>query len=213
MCQARAPGRNANIIPTMPLNPVSNPQTLVLLSGGLDSAVCLDYYIQSQHKTQALFVDYGQPSATLEFDAAGKLAGHFRTKLDKIKVDGFPGYAGGFIRGRNAFLLVAALMYFDVSSGLIAIGIHSGTSYSDCGGDFVELMRSIFALYSGGSIALDAPLLNWNKGEIWNHAVEREVPIRDTYSCELGREQPCGDCLSCKDMETLNASAKFRTNA
>lgn len=183
------------------------------MSGGLDSAVCLDYYIQSRHTTRTLFIDYGQASATLEFDAAGKVARHFRTSLDRVKVDGSLEYTGGFVRGRNAFLLMAALMYFEGSSGLIAIGIHNGTTYADCGKDFVELMRSTFDLYSAGSIALDAPLLNWSKGEIWNYAVERGVPICDTYSCELGRVQPCGDCLSCKDMEKLNASEKFRTDA
>lgn len=38
-------------------------EVLVLLSGGIDSTACLDFYLQLGRPSCALFVDYGQPAA------------------------------------------------------------------------------------------------------------------------------------------------------
>ncbi len=197
----------------MTLPAESKPQTLVLLSGGLDSAVCLNFYQQSDHNLAALFIDYGQPSANRELAAAIHVARWFDVELDQITAAGLPEFGDGFVRGRNAFLLMTALMSFKSGSGLIALGIHAGTSYSDCSEEFVVSMRKLFDLYSSGAIMIDAPLLSWNKVEIWNYALSNSIPVADTYSCELGLDQPCGVCLSCRDVEMLNASEKLSTNA
>ena len=175
--------------------------------------MCLNFYRQAGHPLTALFIDYGQPSAKRELAAAIRVASWFDVELDRIRAEGLPEFGDGFVRGRNAFLVMAALMSFKSGSGLIAIGIHTGTSYSDCGEEFVVSMRNLFDLYSSGAIMIDAPLLSWNKAEVWNYALANRIPVGDTYSCELGLDQPCGVCLSCRDVEMLNASEKLSANA
>ena len=107
--------------------------------------------------------------------------------------------------GRNAFFLHAALMAFKYTTGIIAIGVHSDTPYYDCSEQFIRDMQLSFDLYTDGRVGIGAPFLHWNKRDIWEYCHSKKVPIQLTYSCELGRDQPCGQCLSCKDLEALHA--------
>lgn len=180
-------------------------QTLVLLSGGIDSTACLNYYLGLKHQTSVLFIDYGQSSRQQERIAVRKISNHYDVPLTVIRVKGFREWKDGFIQGRNGFLLYTALLAFDFPSGIISLGIHSGTSYSDCSEYFVKRMQETFDIYAKGCIQIDAPFLKWTKREIWEYCRENNVPLKLTYSCELGLKQPCGKCLSCMDLEALNA--------
>jgi 7-cyano-7-deazaguanine synthase len=180
-------------------------KVVVLLSGGLDSSACLKFYLDLGFHVSALFVDYGHAAARAEMAAANSIASHYGVKLNCIRCLDFPLSGEGFIQGRNAFLLFCALMVLR-NSGMIAIGIHSGTSYADCTPDFVELMQRTFDLYTQGTIRIVTPFLLWDKAKIWHYSLDRGVPISKTYSCEEGLSVPCGHCLSCKDMKSLQCS-------
>jgi 7-cyano-7-deazaguanine synthase len=88
--------------------------------------------------------------------------------------------------------------------GVIAIGIHSGLPYYDCGEGFVAAVQAIVDGYSAGSLKIGAPFLEWDKPTIWAFCKKHKIPIHLTYSCEKGGRAPCGKCLSCKDREALN---------
>ena len=113
------------------------------------------------------------------------------------------------MQGRNAFLLFSALMKFKARSGIIAIGVHSGTPYFDCSMSFVQSMQSMFDNYTDGRIRVGAPFIEWTKRDIWNYCNDRQVPLQLTYSCEEGHNSPCGQCLSCRDRDALDALAKL----
>ena len=110
--------------------------------------------------------------------------------------------------GRNSLLLNVALIVFPFKTGLISLGIHSGTNYSDCTEKFIVEMQDIFNIYTNGRIQIDAPFLKWNKNQIWEFLKSQNVPLHFTYSCELGEKQPCGKCKSCNDLEVLYAGKK-----
>lgn len=181
---------------------------LVLLSGGIDSTACLAYYINLHFSISALFVDYGQLSRMYESKAAEAVSKHYNIPLKKIAIVGGRKWKDGCILGRNAFLIYTGLMNFEYESGILALGIHKGTSYWDCSPDFINIMKSCFGSYTQGSITVDAPFLEWTKQEIWNYTESQKIPTELTYSCELGKMQPCGLCLSCKDLESLYDSQK-----
>jgi len=182
-----------------------SPNVLVLLSGGIDSSACITYYLSQKFPVQALFVDYGQVAAQREFSAAFQICNYYDVNLNKVTATGFKKWSGGYIPGRNAFLLYTALMSFSRDTGLIAIGIHAGTSYSDCSELFIHKLQSSFDLYTDGCIQIGVPFVTWNKRSIWSYCNAKEVPLDLTYSCELGEEPPCGRCSSCKDLEALRA--------
>ena len=177
----------------------------VLLSGGIDSSACLAFYLEEGFSVNGVFVDYGQLAAHQEKESAENIAKHYRIKLEKIEWSGLRHKNAGLIQGRNAFLLMAALMEIPKEVGTLAIGIHSGTSYVDCAPVFVCKMQSIFDMYTNGSIQIGTPFLKWTKRDIWDFCKSRKVPVGLSYSCEKGLSQPCGKCLSCRDLEKLYA--------
>ena len=177
----------------------------VLLSGGVDSAACVQYYLNSGYQVAGFFVDYGQSSSDQEKNAAKKISEHYNIDLQSVAWTGQTKSKPGFILGRNAFLLLGALLEGDpMSSGLIAIGVHAGTEYLDCRPGFISKLRDLFELYSGGVIQLDAPFLDWQKTQILSYCREQSVPLHLTYSCELGEALPCGECQSCQDIQEVN---------
>ena len=177
----------------------------VLLSGGIDSTACLAYYLAQEFSASALFIDYGQAAGARESTAAKAVCGHYKVPLDKLTVSGVNIREGGYILGRNAFLLHTALLAFNRPSGIIALGVHAGTTYVDCSEQFIQQAQRSFDLYADGRIRIDAPFIGWNKREIWEYSRQVEAPLDLTYSCELGQEQPCGKCISCLDLEALRA--------
>lgn len=153
-----------------------------------------------------LFVNYGQLASLKEDSAVAAICHHYQIPLQRITVSGYANLSGGYVVGRNAFLLHAALMAFGHSAGIIALGIHSGTPYVDCTEGFLRHMQASFDLYADGRIRVDAPFIRWSKREIWEFCREAGVPVELTYSCENGLDQPCGTCASCQDLEALYAS-------
>jgi len=175
----------------------------VLLSGGIDSTACIPYYRIKQFSVSGLFINYGQLASPKEDSAAARVCRHYEIPLQRIVVSGYENLSGGYVVGRNAFLLHVALMAFNHHAGIIALGIHSGTQYVDCSEGFLRHMQMSFDLYASGRIRVDAPFLHWNKREIWEFCREATVPLELTYSCENGLDQPCGKCASCQDLEAL----------
>lgn len=183
-------------------------ECIVLLSGGLDSAACTHFLLQ-EFSVRAVHLAYGQPAEIQEREAAVAIAKHYGIPLSLIRLGGCRPKARGEVLGRNAFLLFAALSEISSTQGAIAIGIHSGSPYYDCSQRFVESIQSLVDGYCDGRIRVLAPFANWTKGNIWDYCLMNDVPINLTYSCEEGLGQPCGECLSCRDLEALSVRQKL----
>jgi 7-cyano-7-deazaguanine synthase len=181
------------------------PEVIVLLSGGIDSTACLDFYSELGRPLCALFVDYGQPAANQEIRAATNVAHHYHIPLQTLKLNGSKPKNAGLITGRNSFLICSALMERPPTVSIIAIGIHKGTHYRDCSETFLSKMQSAIQMLEPPKIHISAPFLTWSKGDIYAYCLSKDVPINLTYSCEKGGPEPCGNCLSCKDRQMLYA--------
>ena len=178
---------------------------LVLLSGGIDSTACAYFYKSQGFSVETLFINYGQAAIEKEVIAAQQIAAtlavpHNTITLGRRVTKAFKGE----IIGRNAFFLFAALMEFQGKSGIIGIGIHSGTPYYDCSVEFVQKIQETFDGYTEGCVRIGVPFIEWSKTDVWKYFLNSGIPSELTYSCELGLPQPCGKCLSCKDLEALN---------
>jgi 7-cyano-7-deazaguanine synthase len=182
------------------------PEIAVLLSGGIDSMACADFYLSMDRPVCGIFVDYGQAATTREAAAATAVARHFAIPLLVITARGPRAKGDGEIPARNAFLACAAAMERPPSVLAIALGIHAGTSYADCSSAFVASAKGLLSLQS---IPVDvvAPFLDWQKQEVIEYALKRRLPIELTYSCESGTLPPCGRCMSCLDRRVLDARA------
>ena len=185
---------------------VDQKRVWLLLSGGIDSAACLSFYLSHGFTVECLHISFGQPSSDPELAAATRVADHYSVPLTLYRWSGpLPKITPGEIVGRNAFFLFASLLGIGDRSGLLAIGIHSGTQYFDCSPNFLHLMQAMTNGYCDGRIKLVAPFLEWSKQQIISFCQSHSVPIDLTYSCEKGTPEPCGSCLSCRDRIQLCA--------
>jgi 7-cyano-7-deazaguanine synthase len=178
-------------------------EAVVLLSGGIDSAACARFLCDRGYGVRGLFVDYGQKAAPFEKQAALHLSGFLRIPLESLNVASAAPLGPGEIVGRNAFLVFAAMLGLQLRSGVVALGIHSGTMYYDCTPAFLEATDRLVAEYTDGRVRLVAPFIAWSKKNVFDYYQASGMPIELSYSCEAGQMPPCGVCLSCRDRRML----------
>ena len=122
-----------------------NLNTVVLLSGGMDSAACAHHLQTSGHHVHGVFVDYGQRAAVPEQRAAEQLSSGLGIELSVVQVKTQQSFGTGENAGRNAFLVFCALLNFGHQRmDAIALGIHAGTNYYDCSRAFLACRYELF---------------------------------------------------------------------
>lgn len=193
-------------------------KVVIVLSGGVDSAVVLAEMLSRGMKCAALTVDYGQRHRR-EVESARAIARHYEIEHQICALSGFGSGAltdptvdvpfGHFedpvmkktvIPGRNALLLALAGGYAaSLGAEVVAYGAHAGDRaiYPDCRAVFVEAMREVLKCMHYDPIDLAVPFLHWTKGQIIRRGVELSVPFEFTWTCYLGGKEPCGKCGSC----------------
>jgi len=207
--------------------PAPQESCLVLLSGGLDSAVVLALAKLNCKTIYTLSFSYGQKHER-EHESATNLANHYNTmhytsydiNLRSFKGlretdDTLPMPFGLMPRtwkpGRNImFLSYAGAFCVEHSIHMIAVGIHQEDQpgYPDCSGTFLCVMESVLQLGLSHPLSIWAPLLNKDKAYIVSLGGELEVPFELTWSCYEGGEKPCGKCDAC-----IRRAAAFATMA
>ncbi len=186
----------------------SKKNVLILASGGIDSTACIRFFKKLKFQAEAIFFDYGQLSRNREIKAIKAISEFYDIPLNIVQIKSDKKFSKGLIAGRNAAFHFLALMNFKYRHGIIASGVHFGTPYFDCSEFFLQEIQQAFDGYTNGTVKVSAPFLNFSKKEIWQYSKKEKVPLHLTYSCELGRKQPCGDCDTCKDIEVLYAGTE-----
>lgn len=176
-------------------------KTAVLLSGGLDSAVCLAIW-QHADDLVAVTVDYGQPSQG-EKRAAQRLCAHYNVQQVRVGVsNAFEPGVGLFgndlsnapstvVPHRNLVLLSLAAAATGAQRIVIGCNADDLADYVDCRPAFLRQVEAAL-----GGVMVVAPLIDQTKREVVKTAKALSVPIEDTVSCYLGTG--CGECSACK---------------
>jgi 7-cyano-7-deazaguanine synthase in queuosine biosynthesis len=180
-------------------------KTLVLLSGGLDSAVML-MKLRETNDVAAIFFDRGQSNLKSERAAVHKVVECARCHLDEIDIRSWWAATGGQVRmldvPRNPiFALLASPFAIIQNSSEIAIGstlVDAKTG--DSNADFVAAFNQLIKVMALTRLPrLIAPLLDlgWDKTAVARWAREKldDKFIDMTHSC--WKEVPCGSCPAC----------------
>ncbi len=207
------------------MNTVKPAHAVVLVSGGMDSAVTLALARERGLVCHALGVDYGQRHAS-ELAAARRVAtalGAVEHKLVRVDLRSIGGSAltddiavpdqGGegipvtYVPARNTIMLSIALGWAEV---LGAHEIHCGVNavdysgYPDCRPAFIAAFDALAKVATkagveGERIAVQAPLMSMSKADIVREGLRLGVDFSMTVSCYQADEQgrACAHCDAC----------------
>ena len=203
------------------------PQAIVLLSGGLDSATAAAQAIADGYELIALSYRYGQRHQR-ELEAARQIStllgihthyvmdvnlaqwgGSSLTDANQtlpqagVKPDNIP---STYVPGRNTVFISIALSLAEAKAAqAIYLGINAVdySGYPDCRPEYLAAFQKLASLSSKAGLAgtapeLVAPLVRDTKVDIVKRALRLGVPISATWSCYEGGQAPCGLCDSCR---------------
>jgi 7-cyano-7-deazaguanine synthase len=199
-----------------------NKKAVILLSGGLDSAVTLYDAIKNGYKPDVLIFDYGQRHKK-EITYAKRLAQINKLKCHVVKIDlswtqssltnkkikvpkgrdlKSKDIPSTYVAGRNIIFLSYAFSYAEsINAERVFIGAHveDYSGYPDCRPEFLFNFNTAVNLgLKNNKIKLVAPLLDLSKKGIIELGVKLKVPFQHTWSCYEGGKKSCGKCDSCR---------------
>jgi 7-cyano-7-deazaguanine synthase len=197
---------------------------LLILSGGMDSAVLLAKLVDEGKKVVTLTFDYGAKHNEHEYKCVKQLASRYKVKNVRVDLpfigDLFTSdllkKGGAIPEGhyqdasmkrtvvpfRNGIMLSIATGYAEsIGAKEVWFGAHAGDHaiYPDCRAVFVGAIREAIRLGTYEHIALMAPFVRQTKREIGLLGKQLRVPYEKTYSCYNGREKHCGKCGTCTE--------------
>lgn len=198
---------------------------VVLLSGGMDSAVCAAITKNSGYEIAALHLNYGQRTQTRELKAFEELCKYFEVKHKLIVDMNHLSQIGGssltddtlvihdadlhaqsipntYVPFRNANILAIATSWAEViNATALVIGAMQldSSGYPDCRQEFFDAFQKAinFGTKPETEIKILTPIINFSKADIVREGTKLNVPFELTWSCYKTSDTACGVCDSC----------------
>jgi 7-cyano-7-deazaguanine synthase len=169
---------------------------LILLSGGLDSALCLHKY----GAALAVGFDYGQKHS-IELSYAREIAAHYDVPFEMHDLAKMPLIDDIVFAGRNAVLIasgVAIAQARGLERVIIGCNYSDRDRFADCRTAFIQALSDAYEKAYGVSVF--APLLLATKREVVAEA--RIAGLPQTWTCYNPTDafKPCGECYACKSL-------------
>lgn len=209
--------------------------TLVLLSGGLDSAVLAAH--EAHHgQVRPVYVGVGLAWEAAELAIIDRLlaapafaGGEPLTRVEFTMRDVYPASHWAirgvppaydtpdedvYLTGRNLVLLAkAGVVAATTGAHRIALGSLAGNPFPDARPEFFTAMSRALSLGLDHAIEIVTPFLEWQKEDVIRRGAELNVPFEFTLSCmnpvtnadDLPRH--CGLCSKCRERRDAFATA------
>ncbi len=202
------------------------PRAVVLVSGGMDSAVTLAIARERGFRCHALSVAYGQRHSS-ELAAAARIASdlgaveHKTVTIDLRTIGGsaltadidVPEQGGAgipitYVPARNTIMLSIALGWAEVlgaSDLFCGVNAVDYSGYPDCRPEFVAAFEQLANLATrsgveGARLRVHAPLIDMSKAAIAREGARLGVDFSRTVSCYQADPAglACGHCDACR---------------
>jgi 7-cyano-7-deazaguanine synthase len=202
-------------------------KAVVLLSGGLDSTVCMAIAHSKGYELFPISFNYNQRHAR-ELESAKSIAQYYNVSKHIVIETNMNAIGGSaltddqlavppgnivspqipvtYVPARNLIFLSYALGYAEVvGADKIFIGVNAldYSGYPDCRPEFINLFQQV-ADYSTKAgvqdhrkIVIETPLLQLTKKDIVLLGKTLNAPLQFTTSCYNGEQIACGECDSC----------------
>lgn len=201
-------------------------KAIVLVSGGMDSAVVAGIAKEKSEKLFFLHLNYGQKTKEKEFECFKKLADFYQIPEDSrkvvdmtflnqiggssltdttIEVSKFKGDSNiipnSYVPFRNTHIIALAVSWAEIIGATkVYIGANEEDSpgYPDCRQVYYDAYNELISLGTKeGNIRVETPIIKFNKTEIIEKAKELGAPLEHTWSCYERSDKACGECDSC----------------
>ena len=201
-------------------------KAVILVSGGMDSAVTIAMAREQGFEVYALSVAYGQRHSS-ELEASERVATMLGAVVHKtvhvdlrsiggsaltadidVPEDGGEGIPVTYVPARNTIMLSIALGWAEVlGANDIFCGVNAVdySGYPDCRPAFIEAFQSLAnvatkAGVEGAGIRIHAPLMQMGKGDIVREGMRLGVDFAATVSCYQADPEgrACGHCDACR---------------
>ena len=199
-------------------------RAVILLSGGMDSAVCAGIAVKEGYTLYVLHVNYRQRTSKKEMECAQNLAKYYNAEgfkvisLDFLKEIGgsaltdegidvpteeSEGIPPSYVPFRNSILLSLATAWAEVVGAkalFYGANFIDFSGYPDCRPLYFEAFQNLINVGTKDetSIKLKTPLSQMSKADIVRKGLELRVPFELTWSCYKENEKACGVCDSCR---------------
>jgi len=193
---------------------------LVLLSGGVDSAVALYWAMARGWKVHTLEFDYHlrpcrEKRACQGLRGSAAIENSIVVPVPFIReaVDLPPGMVAnpalldapeGYVPSRNLIFYSISAYYAEIWNARFIVGGHNRTdhvSFPDAGKEFFSHFENLLRLgmwsHPETCTRVILPLIELDKGEVLALGKDLKVPFEHTWSCYCDSERPCGVCASC----------------
>ena len=197
---------------------------IILLSGGMDSAVCASWALAEGYELAALHINYGQRTETKELNSFNNLCNYYSIDKKLIVDISYLAAIGGssltdmnievskakldtdeiptsYVPFRNANILAIATSWAEVikANKLIIGAVEEDSSgYPDTRREFFDSFEKVISSGTiNTKINILTPLIKLNKKEIVELGTTLNVPFDLTWSCYKSSDIACGECDSC----------------
>ncbi|MEM0074753.1 MAG: 7-cyano-7-deazaguanine synthase QueC [Conexivisphaerales archaeon] len=194
-------------------------KSIVLLSGGIDSATALYKAKELYDGVIALTFDYEKWQKN-ELRAARLIARDASVKHIIVELPFYKtlpsspsssdadiigeekGISLAYVPARNLVFFGVAAAYAEVLGADIVVTGHNNNDmdrFPDVQRRFVETMNQAFALglKDGKNLKISLPFAKMTKYDVLNEAVRLNVPLEHTWSCYNDSSSACGKCYGC----------------
>jgi 7-cyano-7-deazaguanine synthase len=193
-------------------------KTIVLLSGGIDSATALYMTKRETSDIYSLNVLYAQASyheaeAAKKLAAAAQVKEHFEVSLPfykDIQARYHPSASNtiisAYVPARNLVFYSITIAYAEtLMARKIVFGSNADDSkvLPDASSHFIQLMNELVRVGTRMGVDRQAaqivnPLINYDKAQVLRIAIDLHVPLELTWSCYEDVVVPCGKCRGCR---------------
>ncbi|WP_084078073.1 7-cyano-7-deazaguanine synthase [Ureibacillus massiliensis] len=195
--------------------------SLLLMSGGLDSTT-LAYELLEQNKSiLPVFLDYGQHFKEKELNSLLKVIPQkikpylrvvnikdiYKNSSSRMIIE--PNLWMENVNSDDLYLPYRNLLFLTIASSIAqseditkvyAAFINSNHAKEiDCSKEFFDKLGVLLNDY--GSVEICLPYRDLSKAEVIQRGIRLNVPMAITYSCQANSEVPCGVCPNCVDRE------------
>lgn len=201
-------------------------KAIVLLSGGMDSLLCLGEAINEKHEISLLHMNYGQKTSERERKSFNDIAAFYKISESQIKIIdmAFLKQIGGssltdetisvktykgdstdipdsYVPFRNSIILSLAVSWAEAKGAtklFIGANYEDSPGYPDCRPSYYEAFNKVIKEGTkAGDITIKTPVLMLKKKDIVLRGQELKVPFNLSWSCYKSVDKACGVCDSC----------------